>query len=64
MSLIETAHFGVGQTEANVSILVRDDLRVESDENFTLILKPDGSNKDVIFLPLRQSLLVLTDNDR
>ena len=64
VSFNETIHFNVGQRNAMVPLRVRDDLRVETVENFTLqLMKSDPTVTNTIFQPLEEVILQIHDND-
>ena len=52
-----------GQREAMMSLRVRDDMRVEIPENFTLLLMQADPSDNTLFLPLEQATLKIQDND-
>ena len=62
-SFNETIHFNVGEKETSMPLQVRDDLRVEAPENFTLLLMRTNSSLGSIFLPLEEATLQIQDND-
>lgn len=66
-SFNETVRFNAGEREAMVVLRVKDDLRVESQENFTLSLfpttNPDPFSMSIVFLPIHEAVLQIQDND-
>ncbi len=63
ISFNETIHFDAGQLNVVMSLRVRDDLRVETSENFTLQLMEAEPVTNTIFQPLDEAILHIIDND-